>query len=197
MLPLLPVLLIVGYVVAVVILICIVAMWSRVLRFISEKRLEKRLRQFGRLITLNDEVSGRLVESGTFIIEWPDLGWNNSRLWWTSECPEQLLAIAPPSDDQRHETIESEAVCLWDVWCWQEFLSVRCGRAKLLRSWSGKSLLERLRRTHPDLKSVTVNTGLAFIMWDREVEHDVASGRLDAIDGEAINDYREGRSTGL
>lgn len=33
--------------------------------------------------------------------------------------------------------------------------------------------------------------------WDREFEHDVASGRLDAIADEAIKDHREGRSTEL
>jgi hypothetical protein len=31
--------------------------------------------------------------------------------------------------------------------------------------------------------------------WDRQVEKDVAAGRLDALADEALNDLREGRCT--
>lgn len=33
--------------------------------------------------------------------------------------------------------------------------------------------------------------------WDREIEEDVAAGRLDALADEALNDLREGRCTDL
>lgn len=32
--------------------------------------------------------------------------------------------------------------------------------------------------------------------WDRQIEEDVAAGRLDALADEAIADYRAGRCTG-
>jgi len=32
--------------------------------------------------------------------------------------------------------------------------------------------------------------------WDRQIEEDVAAGRLDALADEALNDLREGRCTG-
>jgi hypothetical protein len=31
--------------------------------------------------------------------------------------------------------------------------------------------------------------------WDRQMEEDVAAGRLDALAGEALSDLREGRCT--
>jgi len=31
--------------------------------------------------------------------------------------------------------------------------------------------------------------------WDRQIEEDVAAGRLDALADEALNDLREGRCT--
>ena len=34
-------------------------------------------------------------------------------------------------------------------------------------------------------------------MWDRQLEHDMASGRLDKLAEEAIQDFREGRCTEL
>ena len=34
-------------------------------------------------------------------------------------------------------------------------------------------------------------------MWDRQLERDMASGRLDKLAEEAIQDFREGRSTEL
>lgn len=34
-------------------------------------------------------------------------------------------------------------------------------------------------------------------LWDRDLENDTASGRLDALADEAINDHRQGRSTEL
>ncbi len=34
-------------------------------------------------------------------------------------------------------------------------------------------------------------------LWDRQVERDVASGRLDKLANEALSDYREGRCTDL
>jgi hypothetical protein len=33
--------------------------------------------------------------------------------------------------------------------------------------------------------------------WDRQIEQDVAAGRLDAMAEEALEDYRAGRTTGL
>jgi hypothetical protein len=33
--------------------------------------------------------------------------------------------------------------------------------------------------------------------WDRQLEEDVAAGRLDALAGEALRDLREGRCTDL
>ena len=33
--------------------------------------------------------------------------------------------------------------------------------------------------------------------WDREIEHDVALGRLDALAKEALDDDRNGRTTDL
>lgn len=34
-------------------------------------------------------------------------------------------------------------------------------------------------------------------LWDRELEADVAAGRLDRLAGEALDDLREGRCTDL
>lgn len=33
--------------------------------------------------------------------------------------------------------------------------------------------------------------------WDRQIEEDVAAGRLDALADEALKDHRSGRSTDL
>ena len=33
------------------------------------------------------------------------------------------------------------------------------------------------------------------ILWDRQIEEDVAAGRLDALADEALSDLREGRCT--
>ena len=35
------------------------------------------------------------------------------------------------------------------------------------------------------------------VQWDRQIEHDAAAGRLDALADEALADVREGRSTEL
>jgi hypothetical protein len=37
--------------------------------------------------------------------------------------------------------------------------------------------------------------GLDAAAWDRQIEEDVAAGRLDALADEAVNDLREGRCT--
>jgi hypothetical protein len=34
-------------------------------------------------------------------------------------------------------------------------------------------------------------------VWDRQIEEDIAAGRLDALAEEAIEDLRQGRCTGL
>jgi hypothetical protein len=34
-------------------------------------------------------------------------------------------------------------------------------------------------------------------LWDRQIEEDVAAGRLDALAEEAIKDFKEGRCTDL
>jgi len=36
---------------------------------------------------------------------------------------------------------------------------------------------------------------LDAVAWDRQIEDDIAAGRLDALADEAINDLREGRCT--
>ena len=33
------------------------------------------------------------------------------------------------------------------------------------------------------------------VLWDRQIEEDVAAGRLDAVAEEALSDLREGRCT--
>jgi hypothetical protein len=38
-------------------------------------------------------------------------------------------------------------------------------------------------------------TQLDAAAWDRQIEEDVAAGRLDALADEALNDLREGRCT--
>jgi hypothetical protein len=38
-------------------------------------------------------------------------------------------------------------------------------------------------------------TPLDAAAWDRQIEEDVAAGRLDALAQEALNDLREGRCT--
>jgi hypothetical protein len=35
------------------------------------------------------------------------------------------------------------------------------------------------------------------ILWDRQIEADVAAGRLDKLADEALQDFREGRCTDL
>lgn len=34
-------------------------------------------------------------------------------------------------------------------------------------------------------------------LWDRQIEQDVAAGRLDALAGEALEDFRAGKCTDL
>lgn len=76
-------------------------------------------------------------------------------------------------------------------------LRVLAGRGKLTCMSTLEEIQDAVRQLSPK-ELAAFRTWFARVdaaAWDRQIEEDVAAGRLDALADEAINDLREGRCT--
>lgn len=131
--------------------------------WLIELLFQRKMRRSGRYLTLQ-QCKYRIVnERGTLIIEFPLLGWGNSRAWWT---PENILLNAPrtpPTQEERGDSKLKREIFEWDRWCFMNFTSEETGRALLIRAWHGTSVEKKLRLYCSDLTVVHTVTGIASL----------------------------------
>ena len=120
----------------------------------------------GRLLAKTDFEQRISAASGTVILEYPTLGWNVVRVWWT---PDDIVAAArdagipDQSSDPGGDTAAPRGMVL------MTFTDLERGRASLV-SWYliGWAACVRLEKLHP--RSVLVRSGVVHLVRTGKVE---------------------------
>ena len=143
-----------------------VGLWCLGFNLLAEWQCRRKMRREGRLLGI-DEVKRKIVaEQGTLILEYPSLGWNNSRVWWTSDDVAEIAPMPPRSiedfePDSDWEDFDGGPFTEWVV---AEYLSEETGKAFLISVWNSKSAAEKLFSEFPSLKKMRVDSQLVDII---------------------------------
>jgi len=147
--------------------ICLVAIMGLFSFFglvFEEWNCKRRMRQQGRLLSIDDVKRKIEAEKGTLILEYPGLGWNVNRAWWTADDVAAIAPMPPRSlddlDDDLDVDLEDFDGRPFTEWAIAEYLSERTGKALLFSTWSSVGVTDLLLAEFPELKKVRVDSQL-------------------------------------
>lgn len=155
----LPLLLII-LVVSAPLVVCALAMTS-----LACHRFSRGLRAQRRVIRRSDVWDQLLTGRGTLILESFTLGWGATRLWWTEEGVLAMSPEPPETFDDERDRVEREYrhPSPFTVWCHDRYLDSDRGSARLVRSWGGIRLRDRLIAEIPDVPVVEIWSAPLFV----------------------------------
>jgi len=127
-------------------------LWSWGRNYFSSKRLTWRMARAGRRMSLSDATAVWIECRGSFILDTPTFGWAHQHLWWT---PADLAAVAPPPPEKFPKTDCDDLAAYYGshpftLWCLERHTHRAHGDAVLVRAFSGRRVLDRIRRAAAD-----------------------------------------------
>jgi len=130
----------------------------------DEWNCTRRMRRRGRLLSIDDAKRKIKAEKGTLILEYPYLGWNVNRAWWTADDIADIAPMPPRSlddlDDDLDVGLEDFDGRPFTEWAIAEYSSESTGKANLVSTWSSEGVVDLLLAEFPELKKIRVDSQL-------------------------------------
>lgn len=141
------------------VLLYAVGLWAIItasIHIIDESNFQRRMRRAKRFLHPHTAGARLARAGGTLIVEFPALGWQHARLWYT---PDDVPAGAPvPPPNAYPDGLFLESTLAFVAWCHPRYTAPETGTALLLASRAGKRVAQRLQTRYPHLHCVEICT---------------------------------------
>lgn len=123
----------------------------------TDRATMRLMRAAGRFLTRGEVQERTSTGVGTILVEFPLIGSNVTRAWWTDDDVLSIASMPPPEHDEAG--VEDPPGHPFDIWCHEKYTDPICGSALLFAFSRGEEYAKRLTKEFPTIKIVTVRTG--------------------------------------
>ncbi len=158
----------------VLLLLGCLAMYAYSVIWISEFQFRRLMRRRGRMIGI-EHLRERMAigGNGTFIIEWPTIGWSHFRVWWIEDASTPQRPVVSPGTQHPERDISMCRDASTDGLVLRDSLHHEMGSALLVRMGSIRDPKSYLNREFPHARLIDVHTSQV------DVSVAVTAGRRD------------------